>query len=205
MFPMKPVQVDMEVASGLSPDKYVVERKYDGWRAVLIVNGRTRLWTRQRRPIEVPEPFQEALESLRLPRGTVLDGEIWNPTKRGGWKDPEGDGCRLTLWDCIRDGATDVGRHPLEDRRKALETLVGEGSNGILVVNQEAATAEALAGILAEARAARASSDLRSGFIHGAVMKRRGSPRHDHPTRSVEHADWLKVVFHGMKGWEPKP
>lgn len=204
MFPMKPVQVDMRTASGLSPDRYVMERKYDGWRAILIANGKTRLWTRQRRLIEVPESLQEALEALRLPRGTVLDGEIWNPSKRGGWKDPEGEGCHLTLWDCVRDGTKDVGRRPFEERRKVLEDMVGNSCGPIGLTEQTPVSAEALALIHAEAKASRVDGELRSGFIHGVVLKRRGSPRHDHPTRSVEHADWLKVVFEGMKGWEPR-
>lgn len=200
---MKPVQIDIGAVADLRRGTYVMERKYDGWRALLIVNGRAKLWTRQRRRIEIPDSLQAAIDSLRLPPGTVLDGEIWNPVKRGGWKDPEGDGCRLTLWDCVRRGTEDVGSLPLERRREALESLVGEETGLVGMTSPVPASPEAVSAVLAEAKEARASGNLRSGFIHGVVLKRLGSPRRDHPTRSVEHADWLKVVFDGMKGWEP--
>ena len=63
---------------------------------------------------------------------------------------------------------------------------------------------ENLAKVHAEAAKVHADEDFRSGFIHGVVLKRRGSIRRDHPNRSAEHPDWLKVVFDGMKGWEPR-
>jgi len=195
MYPMKPVLIGRNGLSELRLEDYTVERKYDGWRAIVIANGRTRLWTRQRRPIAIPDELQAALEALRLQPGTVLDGEIWNPSKRGGWADPEGNGCRLTLWDCVRDGTAYLGKEPLEARRRALEEAVGHGSDLVGLTEVSGASVAAVEAIEAEARAVRDGGDLRSGFIHGAVLKRRGSRRHDSPRRSAENASWLKVVF----------
>lgn len=201
---MKPVLIGKDGLAKLRLDDYTVESKLDGWRALVIANGETRLWTRQRRPIAIPKSLQDSLNELRLKPGTVLDGEIWNPTKRGGWTDPEGDGCRLTLWDCVRNGTTSLSKEPIEIRRQALETVIGQESGLVNLTKVREASIKAIDHTEAEARAVREGGDLRSGFVHGVVLKRRGSRRHDHPNRSTENADWLKVVFSGMKGWEPR-
>ena len=100
-FPFKPVRVDPGVFDRLDCSLYTAELKFDGWRAVLIAGpSEAELWTREKRRIEIPDSLRSDLDKLRLPTGTVLDGEIWNPEKRGGWKHSKGSECRLTLYPC---------------------------------------------------------------------------------------------------------
>lgn len=200
---MKPILIPEEAVATLSLADYTIEPKFDGWRAIVTVTGKVRLWTRERRPIAIPEKLQEALEALKMKSGTVLDGEIWNPSKRGGWLDPEGEGCRLTLWDCIQSGSETLGKVMLEDRRSILEEVVKSDSELISLVEMKEASLENLLTIKTKAEEAR-ENGARSGFIHGAVLKRKGSIRRDHPKKSAEDASWMKVVFQGMKGWEPR-
>lgn len=200
---MKPTLIPEEAVAALSLDDYIIEPKFDGWRAIVTVNGKVKLWTREKRPITIPEKLRESLEALNLKQGTVLDGEIWNPSKRGGWLDPEGDGCQLTLWDCIQNGNNALGKVVLEDRRSILEEVVKSDSELISLVEMEEASLKNLLAIKVRAEEAR-KNGARSGFIHGAVLKRKGSIRRDHPKKSAEDSSWMKVVFQGMKGWEPR-
>lgn len=201
---MKPLSITEEVFRNLRLEDYWMERKFDGWRVIAITGSTTQLWTRQKRRLRTPRNLEAALAALDLPRGTVLDGEIWAPDKRGGWEQNPGMECLLTFWDCVREGRKDLSKRPVEERRRALEGLV-EGKHGdVAVVEALKATVENLHKIQDEAAAVRFQDEVRSGFIHGTVLKRRGSPRRDHPNRSTNHPDWLKLVFSGMSGWEPR-
>ena len=198
-FPFKPVRVTESVFGTVDPSAYVMEKKYDGFRAILIVGrGRSELWTREQRRIEMPDNLASQVEDLALPDGTVLDGEIWTPTKRGSWRHNRQVRCSLTFWDAIWAGHRDLGHVALEDRVAELRKLVEGRAEDVSVVEQLPASLEGYRAVVEEAEAFRAGTQSRSGFVHGAVLKRRGSPRRDHSTRCVEHADWLKLVIPGM-------
>lgn len=197
---MKPVRVKdsiFERKGGLG--NYVLERKFDGWRALVMAGpGGVTLWTRGRTRIDMPDNLRAQLDSLSLPEGTILDGEIWTPSKRGTWRHNRSVICRLTLWDAIRVGTRDLSAVPLEDRRHELEVLLNGGTEDVVVIEQLPASAEAYAKIKHEAELFRKQTQSRSGFVHGVVLKRAGSPRRDHAVRCIEHPDWLKIVFDGM-------
>lgn len=177
----------------------MIEPKFDGFRTLLIVeNNRHRLFTRQKVEMVVPDNLREQLSTLSIPKGTVLDGEIWTPTKRGSWRHNKTVQCRLTFWDIIRSGTRDISQLALEERYAELVRLIDQKAPDITVVKQVPASLEAYHEIVAEAEQFRTAAHSRSGFIHGAVLKRKGSPRRDHATRSVEHPDWLKLVIPGM-------
>ncbi len=180
-----------------------MEKKFDGWRAIVQVDrGYVTLWTREKRKIEMPTSLQAQLDSLRMPDGTVLDGEIWNLNKRGSWRHNKNAVCALTLWDAIRVDKRDLSDLPLEERRSKLEALLSVVTTPMISTTEILQPTLELAKVVEqEALAFRESSNARSGFIHGVVLKRRGSPRRDHAVRSVEHADWIKVVFSGLEGW----
>lgn len=202
-YPMKPVRINMSALSRMELSKYIMEVKLDGHRAILIVEGgRKKLWTRQKAPIAVPKTLADQLDAVKMVDGTVLDGEIWNPLKRGGWTAEGGEPNVLTFWDCLREGVQDIGARTLSERREALLRLLGEGNEGVRVVSQEAVTVERIREIFEESLAVRKESRSRSGFVHGVVLKLRGSPRRDHATKTHEHPDWLKIVFDGMSGWD---
>lgn len=197
-FPFKPVRITESMFRKTNWSNWILERKFDGFRAVLIVNGSAQLWTRERKPIAMPDNLREQIASLNLPTGTVLDGEIWTPTKRGAWRHDKGVVCNLTFWDAIQAGTESLSQERLEKRHERLAELVGNSRPNIMVVDQYPATVSSFEEALKTAKEHRNMTDSKSGFIHGVVLKKLGSPRRDHPTRTVDHADWLKVVFDGM-------
>ncbi len=195
-FPFKPVRISTEAAKRMDLSKYVLEKKYDGWRAMVMTDksGRPSLWTRQKRLLVTPENLLEEIRSLNIPPETVMDAEIWNPQQRGGWEQNTRVECMLGIWDVLVTSGKDVGSSTLEGRQEELRTLIGEGSQSVRVVKQYEASGNAIDEVMTEAETFR-KGGARSGFVHGVVLKRKGSPRRDHCKRSVEHSDWLKVVF----------
>ncbi len=62
---MKPVRINVKGLERLSLDRYVLEKKYDGHRAILVADGgKKRLLTRQKNPITIPASLQEQLREL---------------------------------------------------------------------------------------------------------------------------------------------
>jgi ATP-dependent DNA ligase len=198
MYPMKPVRVRASIFETVNPDDYFLEMKYDGFRAILAVEGgQPKLWTRDHKRLEMPDNLMSQLQTLDLPDSTVLDGEIWTPTKRGAWRHDRTIPCLLTFWDAIRSDARDISGLPIESRRDEMARLLQGGTQDIGMTSWLPATVESHNTILKRALEHREES--RSGFIHGVVLKKKGSPRRDHATRCVEHPDWLKIVFDGMQ------
>lgn len=202
---MKPVMINEAVFKGLDQSNYTMEPKMDGWRIIAIAgSNKVYTFTRQRSPLKVPVSIQSELDSLNLPAGTVLDGEIWSPMKRGGWDNLKPGECKLTFWDVIRDGTKDISNQPIEIRRQTLTDLLSNMLDNIEQAAVHAVSAENLQMLEKQAREIRDDKALRSGFIHGVVLKRNGSPRRDHACRSIEHPDWLKIVYQGLSGWAPR-
>lgn len=196
LFPMKPRRINETLLSSLRLDDYVMERKYDGHRAILVVGkSGPKLFTRHKTDLVMTDNIRPQIESLNLPEGTVLDGELWTPTKRGSWTQNRSVVCSLSFWDVMAFQGQLVGSLPLEKRRFVLERMIGDGTEDIKVVEQEAVTRERIEKIRKEAMDHRQATQSRSGFVHGVVLKRKGSPRRDHPNRSVEHPDWMKIVY----------
>lgn len=196
-YPFKPVRVDPGIFDRIDCSQYTAEVKLDGWRSLLIVSERkTELWTRQKSLIRIPDELSQSINSLSLPVGTVLDGEIWNPKKRGGWENCESLGCRVAFWDVLRVGNKDVRQKPIEERREILRSLF-QPNDLLSIVEPKEASRNIFEESLQLAREIRGQA--RSGFIHGLVLKRTKSPRRDNNIRCVEHPDWLKIVFDGMQ------
>jgi ATP-dependent DNA ligase len=195
-YPMKPVRINQRTFEGLNLSKYTLEPKIDGVRLILIAgHDCVYVHTRQKRRIRLPEYLTQELVDSKFPAGTVMDGEIWNKQKRGGWKQFDRDGFSITFWDVIRHGTTDISRMPIEDRRDALFNLLKPEFKHILPTEILKPSHEILTALHQKAAAVRNQPSIRSGFIHGAVLKKNGSPRRDHATQSKKHPDWLKVVF----------
>lgn len=199
-FPFKPVRATWSVFKTSDPAKYFMEKKFDGWRAIVQIGPGISLWTREKRQITMPDNLGKQLAELGLPDGTLLDGEIWNMSKRGAWRHNKSVVCALTLWDTIRFAHRDLSNEPIEIRRKQLEDLIGGKDTPDIKATEVLPADESLARKIDEkARSFREGTQARSGFIHGVVLKRRGSPRRDNAVRCVEHVDWIKVVFDGMQ------
>jgi ATP-dependent DNA ligase len=198
-YPFKPVRISKEKLIELNLGEYLGEPKLDGWRCLAIThNGYIKLWTREKTKIEITDNLVPQIQALNLPDGTVLDGEIWTPSKRGKWRQNPKVHCQIGFWDVIRLGKTDLSKTKLEHRRSVLEHLVEGKCHDITVVDQFNPSTEKIEAIELDARQHREVSNIRSGYIHGVVLKRKGSPRRDHSNRSTEHPDWLKIVFEGM-------
>ena len=74
MYPMKPVRVSMQSVGAHPLDRYILEKKYDGHRAILIVDrGQKKLFTRQRVPIAISPDLASQLDPMEMKEGTVLD------------------------------------------------------------------------------------------------------------------------------------
>ncbi len=204
-YPMKPMRVDKSIfqrKGGL--ENYILERKFDGFRCILIVDQKIKLFTRGKVPMEVPDNLVPQLEALHLKEGTILDGEIWTPTHRGGWRHNKQVRCQITFWDIIKDGIQDISGKPLRDRRECLEGIGWAQDSDIGITMPEKPTLEVCEYIEKIANDFRSGQNSRSGFIHGVVIKKWDSPRRDNAVRCVEHPDWMKIVFDGLTGYEPR-
>lgn len=194
-YPMKPMRVDETIFDRIALDNYTMEPKFDGWRAMILVGESVSLWTREYNRIDMPENLAEQFRSLNLPQGTVLDGEIWNPNKRGSWSHNPGIACKLTIWDVLQASGKSVEKKGFVERRQILEDLIPERSDDIELTRIYPADKTMYDSIRQEAELHREREKNRSGFIHGVVLKKKNSPRREHPNRSVEHPDWLKLVL----------
>jgi len=203
MYPFKPVRTTKAVFKTINTSNYTMETKLDGWRIINILNGTPKLFTRQKKKIQAPSDLMDQLAALQAPKGTVFDGEIWTQKKKGGWHKCEPGECRITLWDIIRIGKTDLSKEPIEKRREILGSLMKEECPSIKQVEILEASLEECERINQEAIEMRKAGNSKHGFIHGVVLKKNGSIRRDHCSRSTKHPDWLKILFDGMEGWEP--
>lgn len=146
-----------------------VEWKYDGIRAQLVRRGgQNYLWSRGEDLIT--ERFPE-LAALRLPDGTVIDGEvlIWNDGVPAPFADLQKRIGRKTLsakllaelpavlvaYDLLEEGGVDLRDVPQRERRALLEALVKESGQEQLKLSPliEAEGWEHLAKIRTESRA----------------------------------------------------
>lgn len=194
-YPMKPIRINDGVFSTLNKNEYTIEAKFDGFRLTIIAgHNEIFAFTRQKNVLKLPKNLQEELLNMKFPPGTVLDGEIWSPLKRSGWDTLPVGSCKISFWDVIRHGTTNVTNKPIESRRDILKSLLTKSDNvdQARIYEASESTIRELRTLAVEAKLEMA---LRSGFIHGVVLKKNGSPRRDHSCRSIEHADWLKLVW----------
>ena len=119
------------------------EIKYDGYRAVAVVQGRAaELWSRTRKPIGADYPAVVAQLGRLKCRSAVLDGEVvaLDPQGRSRFQLLQNRGNAGTaptlvyyLFDVMRLDGRDLTGLPLEERRQALVRLVGRGGAGVQV------------------------------------------------------------------------
>src|SRR5688572_5582017 len=134
--PMKALSVD-----AVPRGRWRLEVKLDGFRAVAVINdGGVELWSRNYKPLT--QDYPEAVAALKTLRCTnaVIDGEIvaLDPEGRSRFQLLQGRGMpgpRPTIvyyvFDLLHlDGASLLSR-PIEERQKALETLVGKNSDAL--------------------------------------------------------------------------
>ncbi|RKS68654.1 ATP-dependent DNA ligase [Actinomadura pelletieri DSM 43383] len=128
------------------------EPKFDGFRAIAIVDdgGAVRLSSRRRTRLDDAFPEIVAAVRERLAPGTVVDGEIvrWGRDGRldfGALQRRHAAGrrraelartepCHYVVFDVLESGGEDLRPRPLRDRRAVLEALLGDAGPSARVV-----------------------------------------------------------------------
>jgi DNA ligase-1 len=161
-----------------------VEWKWDGIRGQVIQRGhQVFVWSRGEELVTEKYP-EIARDALRLPQGTVLDGEIlpWRDgrplpfselqrrigRKKVGKKLLQEVPAVFLVYDAMEFGGDDIRSHPLSARRKVLSQLMTSLPGGRLKLSPtvEAASWESLAKL---------RDASRKKGVEGFVLKRRGS------------------------------
>jgi len=168
------------------PRDWIVEEKWDGIRAQLIVrDGERRLWSRGEEPIGAQ--FPELLAAADLPANTVLDGEVllWGSEgprsffelqkrlNRNRPPEPQLDlfgrqEARFIAYDLIESDGVDLRDRPCIERRRALERMVGGLDSELLVLSGVREIAD-------WSDAARLRSTARERGTEGLMLKPRAS------------------------------
>jgi len=188
MYPMKPVRTTETFFSVQNLKEWSLERKLDGHRAITIwKNSGPEVYTREKNRIEMPDYIKQELKGLKVPVGTVVDGEIWSFEKRGDWKNRKN--VSLSIWDVIAANWRWVGKSPIEARRMMLNSLIPNTMEHIQIEKSFEVSKSIYASLKEE------GYKNKTGGIHGVVLKRNGSVRYDHPNRSTESAEWMKIVW----------
>ncbi len=163
--------------------RWVLERKFDGLRAVAVRNGdKVELWSRNRQSFATRFPYVVAALRELPAEDFTLDGEIVAyDGERTSFELLQRPGSRgrpvFEVFDVVHLLGEDTTALPLEDRRRLVAELLGGDREGVLRAVEE------LDGEAAELL----SQACREGW-EGLVAKRPGSPY-----RSGRSRDWLKL------------
>ena len=135
------------VDATLDDPDFVYEPKYDGIRAVAEISARggaVKLWSRLGN--DKAAQFPEVVTALqkwarRRTAPLVLDGEVVALDAKGqpsGFQDLQrrSESCAFIVFDILRDGATDLRRRPLVERRQALERLLGKTTSSTIRIRE---------------------------------------------------------------------
>ncbi|WP_254716471.1 ATP-dependent DNA ligase [Actinomadura sp. WMMB 499] len=143
--PMLAAAVERLPAPGACPGGCRYEPKFDGFRAIAIVDEAGAVLLASRRGIRFNEAFPEVVAAVAelVPSATVLDGEIvrWGADGRldfgalqrrhvAGRRRPDlarAEPCHYVAFDVLESGGTDLRPRPLRERRAILERLLGDG------------------------------------------------------------------------------
>lgn len=188
--PMKPVKITEANFKTLDLDQYTMEPKMNGWRVTVVFDPNISVWSRRKYRVGIPTSLISKLKDLNLPRTTILDGELWLPNQRGGYENNQD--CYISLWDITEYNDTNLMKSTIEERKNYLRKI--SNTESIRIVKSFEASFDNYQSIKRRALELRQQSNSFS-CIHGVVLKKKNSPRRDHCSRSIEHPDWLKIVW----------
>ncbi len=215
--PMLTVTVDRVPPPQACPGGCRYEPKFDGFRAVAMVDedGDVQLWSRRR--VRFNEAFPEIVVAVgtAFPPGTVVDGEIvrWGPDGRldfgalqrrhvAGRRRAElarDEPCHYVVFDVLESGGADLRPRPLRERRDVLEALLGDTPPGARVIGtpQTADVEEALLWFDA----------LAEQGIEGLVVKDADAPYEEGRRRwwKVKRRITAEAVVGGVTGTRQAP
>jgi ATP-dependent DNA ligase len=111
-------------------DQWVLEPKFDGWRAIVVIEptGVTLIGGRNGKTYTGQVPYIEDGLRLALPPNTVLDGELIHPTGWGAVQSAMttkggGPGLTFVCFDVLQVNGNDLRGLPWENRRQVLEMV----------------------------------------------------------------------------------
>jgi ATP-dependent DNA ligase len=112
------------------PESWVLEPKYDGWRALMLIEptGVTVIGGRNNKTYTGQVPYIEAALRAALPANTVLDGELMHPA---GWGSVQSamttkgglPGLTFVAFDVLQVNGRDLRRLSYDHRRDVLEMI----------------------------------------------------------------------------------
>ncbi len=117
------------------PENWVMERKFDGWRFMALVHDDHVEWIGGRNGMRYESPALDncSREIVKLPVGTVLDGEMLAISRDGKelkspavstiLADPSAGYLYYIVFDILSAGETDLTKMTFEQRRKLLEII----------------------------------------------------------------------------------
>jgi ATP-dependent DNA ligase len=162
-------------------DQWVLEPKFDGWRALMVIEptGVTVIGGRNGKTYNGQVPYIEDALRAALPANTVIDGELIHAA--GGWGSVQsvmtttggGSGLTFVAFDVLEVNGNDVRAIEWANRRQVLEMI--EWPEHTYLTPNGKATAETHVRML----------DL---GMEGSVVKRRSSPYEGRRSPS-----WLKL------------
>jgi bifunctional non-homologous end joining protein LigD len=175
--PMKALSV-----TEMPPGDWRLEIKWDGYRAIAVINdGEVELWSRNHKALTAAYPeVVAALKHLRC-RNAVIDGEVVALDAEGRARfqllqGRDSRGGRPTIvyyvFDLLHVDGRSLLQCPIEERQKALATLIGKGTGAVRyspVLDAtpkellDAARQQGLEGIIAKVPGSIYEPDRRSG------------------------------------------
>lgn len=194
--PMRISELRLAEIAALEGGDWLSQPKLDGWRRPMYRSDGT--WSFHSKhgtgkAAVLPDPsLVEELESLRLPDGIGLDGEMLGRRCSSYFRGEQA----LAIWDLLYEDGQWVGGQPIEERLRRLNRLLRV---------KRARGEWAMAGSLVTPRVLVVKTstehlDLyheQKGFpaSEGIVMKRRSSSLVGSFTKSMDNPDWLKIKY----------
>ncbi len=185
--PMKALGVE-----SVPPGDWRLEIKFDGYRAVAVVNdGTVELWSRNEKPLTAGYP--EVVAALRELRCTsaVLDGEIVAMDDQGRSRfqllqqrdlKPGAGPIIFYVFDLLQQDGNSLLDRPIEERQEALRVLIGARKGGAVRLSP-----------VFDSKPEQLLAAAREQGLEGIIAKRAGSV-YEPDRRS---GAWLKWKVHG--------
>ena len=156
---------------------FVAEVKYDGIRLIWMMNGKPRQFARSHLEHSGRYPW---LDEMKLPEGTILDGELTTPGEASSYANEAGVAGVLVyvLFDVLQVGDERLTSQPWVVRRQAVELLVEQIGLERVIASR----------VLGGPPTLEKAEELIAEGAEGVMLKRRDSMYQE----GVRSWDWLK-------------
>jgi len=137
IYPERPLPFIPELDDFILKDEnWIFEPKYDGWRIIVVSNGKINYYTRKKNKLNLPF-------NCEIPEGLILDGELIaidelktnNYLVRSNLKIPRN--LKIILFDIMYYNGENICNFPLKERRKILETIYEKLDKNIFKLSKQ--------------------------------------------------------------------